>query len=71
MMGPWIVPVTGHPLCIALSLALFAVGGAIPIDGFCLRTMSDSRHTTIMGPILDMVVVSYIVGGTSCEELGI
>jgi hypothetical protein len=57
-------------LRVALSLALFALGGTDPAGGFCLRTLSYSRPTTIVGSILDTVVVSRVVVGTSCEELG-
>jgi hypothetical protein len=32
-------------LCVALSLALFALGGADPTGGFCLRTLSIDRST--------------------------
>jgi hypothetical protein len=56
-------------LCIALSLALFSLGGVDPTGGFCLRTLSYSRPTAIMGPILNTVVVSHTIVGTSCEEL--
>jgi hypothetical protein len=57
-------------LCVALSLALFALGGSNLAVGFYLRTLSYSRPTTIVGLILDMVVVSRVVVGTSCKELG-
>jgi hypothetical protein len=36
-------------LCVILSLALFAQGGTDSASGFCLRTLSGSRPTTIMG----------------------
>jgi hypothetical protein len=36
-------------LCVTLSLALFALCGADPTGRFCLRTLSSSRPTTIMG----------------------
>jgi hypothetical protein len=45
-------------LYVALSLALFAQVGTDPTGGFCLRTLSYSGPTTIMGPILHMVPVS-------------
>jgi hypothetical protein len=35
-------------LCVSLFLALFALGGANPTDGFCLRTLSFGRPMTIM-----------------------
>jgi hypothetical protein len=57
-------------LCVILSLTLFALDGTDPTGRFCLRTMSYSRATTIVEPILDTVVVSCAVVGTSCEELG-
>jgi hypothetical protein len=57
-------------LCVASSLALFALGYSDLTGGFCLRTLSCHRPTTIVGPILDTIVVSHDVEGTSCEELG-
>jgi hypothetical protein len=57
-------------LCVTLSHTLFALGGADSTDGFCHRTLSYSRSTTIVGPILDTVDVSHFVMGTLCEELG-
>jgi hypothetical protein len=42
-------------LCVALSLALFAQGGADLADRFCLKTLSYSRPKVIMGPFLDTV----------------
>jgi hypothetical protein len=57
-------------LCVALSLTLFALGGADATGRFCLRTLSCSRLIAIMGLILDIVIVSRAVVGTSCEELG-
>jgi hypothetical protein len=54
-------------LCVALSLALFARGGADLTDGFCCQTLSYSECTTIMGHILDTITVSHAVVGTSCE----
>jgi hypothetical protein len=38
---------------------MFALGGAESTGVFCLRTLSFSRPTTIVGPILDMVAVSH------------
>jgi hypothetical protein len=57
-------------LFVDLSLALFALGGANPTIGFPLSTLSFSRSTTIVGPILDMVVIPHAVEGTMCEESG-
>jgi hypothetical protein len=57
-------------LCVALSLALFAQGSTDPTGGFYLQTLSYCRHTSIMGPVLDTVVVSHDVVGASCEKLG-
>jgi hypothetical protein len=57
-------------LCVALSLALFALGGTDPTSRFCLGTLSYCMPTTIAGPIFDMVVVSHDVASVSCEELG-
>jgi hypothetical protein len=57
-------------LCAGLSLTLFAQNRADPAGGFCLRTLSCSGPTVIVGPILDTVVISHAVEGTSCEELG-
>jgi hypothetical protein len=55
-------------LCVALSLTLFALGGADPTGGFCLRNLSFSRHTIIVGATLDTVAVSHAVDGAVCEE---
>jgi hypothetical protein len=55
---------------VASSQALFARGGADLAGGFCLQTLSYRRPTTIMGPALDMDVVSHDVVGMSCMELG-
>jgi hypothetical protein len=52
-------------LCVALSLALFALGGSDPTGGFCLRTLSVAGPSIIVGPILDMVVISRDVEGAS------
>jgi hypothetical protein len=57
-------------LYVALSLTLFALGGANPTGGFGLITLSYSRPMIIVGPILNTVVVSCIVVGTLCEALG-
>jgi hypothetical protein len=55
-------------LCVALSIALFTLGGANLTGGFCLQTMIFSRPTTILGSILDMIVVSRTIEGMICEE---
>jgi hypothetical protein len=52
-----------------LYVALFALGGADSTGGFCLRTLSNSRPTTIVRHILDTVAISHTVDGTSCKEL--
>jgi hypothetical protein len=57
-------------LCVASSFTLVALGGSVPTGGFHLGTLSVAGPSTIMGPILDTVVVSHDVEGTSCEELG-
>jgi hypothetical protein len=68
-MGPQKVPDAGHPFCVALSLALFAMGGADPTGGFCLRTLSFAGPSAIMGPVWDMIVISYaIIAGAMCED---
>jgi hypothetical protein len=54
--------------CVASSLALFTRGGTDPTSEFCLQTLSYCRTMTIMGPILDTVVVSHDVVVASCEE---
>jgi hypothetical protein len=55
-------------LCVTLSLALFALGGADPTGRFCLRILSFVRPTTIVRPIFDTVVVSLGVEGMVCDE---
>jgi hypothetical protein len=57
-------------LCVALSLALFALGSADLTGRFCLRTLNFGRPMPIVGPILDIVVVSRDVVGMMCEESG-
>jgi hypothetical protein len=57
-------------LCVTLSLTLFALGDADLTSGFCLKTLSFSRPTTIVGPILDIVVISHAMEGPVHEELG-
>jgi hypothetical protein len=55
---------------VTLSHALFALGCAQPAGGFYLRTLSFGRTIPIVGPVLDTVVVSCVVAGMMCEELG-
>jgi hypothetical protein len=57
-------------LCVALSLALVALGGSDSTGEFLLGTLSIAGPSTIMGPILDMVAIAHDVEGVSCEELG-
>jgi hypothetical protein len=57
-------------LCVTSSLTLVALGGSDPSVGFCLETLSFTSPLAIMGHVLDMVVISCDVEGTSCEELG-
>jgi hypothetical protein len=52
-------------LCVTSSLAL---GGSDPTSRFHLRTLSIAGPLVIMGPILDMVVISHDVEGASCGE---
>jgi hypothetical protein len=52
-------------LCVASSLTL---GGSDPTSGFHRRTLSIAGPLVIMGPILDMVVISRDVEGALCEE---
>jgi hypothetical protein len=57
-------------LYVTLSLSLIALGGSNPTGGFHLGTLSVVGPLIIMGPVLDMVVVSCNVEGASCDELG-
>jgi hypothetical protein len=66
-MGPRVCQLLAT-LCVTLSLALFALSGADPTGRLCLRTLSFSRPTAIMGPILDTVIVSRSIEGVICEE---
>jgi hypothetical protein len=66
-MGPRVCQLL-PTLCVALSLALSALGGADPTGGFFLRTLSFNRPTVIMEPVLDTVVVSRVVEGKVCDE---
>jgi hypothetical protein len=57
-------------LCVASSLALFAMGGSDLTGGFHLGTLSVGGPLAIVGPILDTVVITLNVEGALCEELG-
>jgi hypothetical protein len=58
-------------LCLALSLALFALGGADLTSAVCLRALSFGKSTAIVGPVLDTVVISHdVIVGMVCEESG-
>jgi hypothetical protein len=61
-------PDAGHPLCRFVP-CLVALGGSDSTGGFRLRTPSIAGSSAIVGPILDIVVISYDLEGTSCEEL--
>jgi hypothetical protein len=54
--------------CVALSLTLFALGGADPTSWFCFQTLSFGRSMTIVGPILDTVAISCTIEGVIDEE---
>jgi hypothetical protein len=56
-----------HPLCRFGPRSICSMR-TDPTGGFYLRTLSFSRPTTIMGPILDMVVVSCTLEVVVCEE---
>jgi hypothetical protein len=54
---------------VALSLALFALGGSDPTNMFCLGTLSFASPSVIMGPVWDTITVSCaIVTGVMREE---
>jgi hypothetical protein len=55
--------------CVAFSLTLFALGGADPTGEFCLRTLSFTGPSAIVGPILDTFTISHDVVSTLREEL--
>jgi hypothetical protein len=55
-------------VCVALSLALVALGSSDSTSGFHLGTLSVAGPSTIVGPVLDTVVVSCDVERTLCEE---
>jgi hypothetical protein len=55
--------------CVALSLALFALGGFDLTGRFCLGTLSFAGPSAIMGPAWNMDTVSRaIIAGVMCEE---
>jgi hypothetical protein len=62
------VPPAGHPFLSLCPLFCLLWAALTRLAGFCLRTLSFSRPTTIVGHILDTVVVSNVVGGMVCEE---
>jgi hypothetical protein len=73
MLGPLDGPQMSQmraTLCVISSIALVALGGSDLTGGLCLGTLSVAGLSTIVGSILDMVVVSWDVEGTSCKELG-
>jgi uncharacterized membrane protein SirB2 len=55
-------------ICVALSLALFTLGAAVPTSGVFLRTLSFSKPMAIVGPILDTVLLSRTIEDVVCEE---
>jgi hypothetical protein len=57
-------------LCVAFSLALFALGGTDLTGGFCLQTLRFIRPMVIVGPILDTVVIYCAIEDMICEEQG-
>jgi hypothetical protein len=57
-------------LCVTSSLSLVTPGGSDLTGGFCLQPLALADPSAIMGPILDMVVVSCDVEGASCEGSG-
>jgi hypothetical protein len=50
--------------------SVLALKLGVTTGGFYLRTQSYHRTTVIMGPILDMVIVSRAIVGMLCEEKG-
>jgi hypothetical protein len=55
--------------CVALSLALFALGDSDPPSGFCFQTLSFAGPSTIMEPIWDTTSISCaVVANAMCEE---
>jgi hypothetical protein len=65
-----VAPAACHILCVALSLPLFALDSTDPTSGFCLGNLSLGMPTTIVGSILDTVVISRDVKGTTCGKSG-
>jgi hypothetical protein len=55
-------------VCVALSLALVALGCSDPTGVFHLGTLSFCRPLGNHGAVLDTVVGSHDVDGVSCEE---
>jgi hypothetical protein len=68
-MGPQMCQLLAT-LYVTSLLTLVTLGASDPTGGFCLGTLSLADALVIIGPILDTVVVSHDVAGTSCEELG-
>jgi hypothetical protein len=62
LMGPQMHQLL-DTLYVASSLTLFSLAGSDPTGGFWLRTLSCCRPTTIMGPVLDIVIISHDVEG--------
>jgi hypothetical protein len=57
-------------LCVALSLALVALGGSDPTSRFHFKTLRVAGPLTIMGHVFNTVDVSCDVKDASCNELG-
>jgi hypothetical protein len=58
-------------LCVTLSLALFALGGADSTGGFFLRTLSFASPLAVIGLVWDLIVVSRaVIACVMCEEYG-
>jgi hypothetical protein len=58
---------TGHTLCCFVPHSVCSSGVGLA-DGLSLRTLSFSRPTTIVGPILDTVAISCDVEDVIYEE---
>jgi hypothetical protein len=58
---------TGHTLCCFVPHSVCSSGVDLA-DGLSLRTLSFSRPTTIVGPILDTVAISYDVEDVIYKE---
>jgi hypothetical protein len=55
--------------CVALSLALFSLGGSNPSGRFCLGTMRFIGPLAIVGLVWDTVTVTRVViAGMMCKE---